>query len=134
MSRKPENTFISGVHRHLPAGIYHMKNSNAYLGGVPDVWYSGPLSDLWVEYKFIESISRNGVKPNLSELQREWLDARTREGRNCAVIVGNPDGGVILTEAAQWNNTFTKVAFSALVKDRKTVAQWIAAVVGSKNP
>ena len=39
MSKGPENTFIGSVHKHLPAGLYHMKNHNAYVGGIA---YAGP--------------------------------------------------------------------------------------------
>lgn len=92
----PENTFISSVHRHLPVDIYHMKNHNQYNGGIPDVWYSGPKGDLWIEYKFIVVPKRpeTAIKIDLSELQKNWLSARHAEGRSVAVVVGSKEGGV----------------------------------------
>mgnify|MGYP003609555235 CR=1 FL=1 len=52
MSRKPENTFIASVHKHLPVGLYSMKNHNQYNAGIADVWYSAKR-DWWIEYKFL---------------------------------------------------------------------------------
>ena len=96
MSRGPENTFIASVHKHLAPAVYSMKNHNEYNGGIADVWYDGPLGDLWVEYKFITVPKRDDtiVKIDLSELQKNWLRDRHKNGRNVAVIVGCKDGGV----------------------------------------
>lgn len=91
----PENTFISSVHRHLPVGLYHMKNHNQYNGGIADVWYSGAKADLWIEYKFISTPKRDAtvVVPGLSELQKDWLRSRHLEGRSVGVIIGSKEGG-----------------------------------------
>lgn len=68
---------------------------NMYRGGTPDVWYSGPRGDLWVEYKWIPRVPKRGtVVPELSALQLDWLTKRKAEGRNVMVIVGAPGGGV----------------------------------------
>ena len=40
---KPENSFITGVHRYVQS--YYMKNHNEYNGGIADVWYSGEKRD-----------------------------------------------------------------------------------------
>ena len=96
MSRGPENTFIASVHKHLAPAVYSMKNHNEYNGGIADVWYDGPLGDLWIEYKFITVPKRDDtiVKIDLSELQKNWLRDRYDNGRNVSVIVGCKDGGV----------------------------------------
>lgn len=97
MSSKPETTFIQSIHRHLPKEVYREKMANPYRGGTPDVWYSGYKNDLWVEYKFIPKLAvRVPNKIEVSELQRLWLEARQSEGRNVAVIVGHPGGGMVL--------------------------------------
>jgi hypothetical protein len=95
MSAKPENTFISSVHKHLPVELYHMKNNNPYNSGIADVWYSGVEQDLWVEYKFLVIPKRGdtvidlvgGKNPSISALQQTWLKDRDVEGRNVGVIV-----------------------------------------------
>ena len=96
MARKPETQFISGVHKYLPSGIYHMKNHNAYVAGIADVWYSGTPFDLWAEYKYVPAKRPQvPVVPNLSIQQLRWITDRKHEGRNVWVIVGCESGGVI---------------------------------------
>lgn len=131
MSRGPENTFISSVHKHLPAGLYRMKNHNAYVGGIADVWYSG-VRDLWVEYKFIVVPKRpetridllTGKNPAISYLQQEWLRSRHGEGRSVGVIVGSKDGGIWLPGLA-WDQTYTAAGFLKHLKSRKELADEI---------
>ena len=119
----PENTFIGSVHRHLPAGIYSMKNHNQYNGGIPDVWYSGPTGDLWIEYKFIVIPKRDDtpINVNLSELQKDWLAARHDEGRRVGVIVGSKNGGVWMPGTV-WQIPHTAKSFSAAMVGRPGLA------------
>lgn len=131
MSRGPENTFISSVHKHLPAGLYRMKNHNQYNGGIADVWYSG-VRDLWVEYKFIAVPKRpetridllTGKNPAISYLQQEWLRSRHGEGRSVGVIVGSKDGGIWLP-GVTWDQTYTTADFLKHLKSRKELADEI---------
>ena len=131
MSRGPENNFISSVHKHLPAGLYRMKNHNQYNGGIADVWYSG-VRDLWVEYKFIAVPKRpetridllTGKNPAISYLQQEWLRSRHGEGRSVGVIVGSKDGGIWLPGVA-WDQTYTAADFLKHLKSRKELADEI---------
>ena len=128
MSKGPENTFIGSVHKHLPAGIYRMKNHNAYVGGIADVWYSG-VRDLWVEYKFIVVPKRpdtvidliTGKNPAISYLQQEWLRSRHEEGRSVGVIVGSKDGGVWFP-GLTWDATYPAKKFLSLLQTRKDLA------------
>lgn len=128
MSQGPENTFIGSVHKHLPAGIYRMKNHNQYNGGIADVWYSG-VRDLWVEYKFIVVPKRpdtvidliTGKNPAISYLQQEWLRSRHEEGRSVGVIVGSKDGGVWFPGLA-WDTTYPAKKFLSLLQTRKDLA------------
>ena len=128
MSQGPENTFIGSVHKHLPAGIYHMKNHNQYVGGIADVWYSG-VRDLWVEYKFIVVPKRpdtvidliTGKNPAISYLQQEWLRSRHEEGRSVGVIVGSKDGGVWFP-GLTWDATYPAKKFLSLLQTRKDLA------------
>lgn len=104
-----------------------MKNHNQYVGGIADVWYSGPKGDLWVEYKFITVPKRNDtlIDFGLSDLQKEWLGARYREGRSVAVIVGSKEGGVVWTAPTAWENRCTAAIFRELLISRKQLADFI---------
>lgn len=128
----PENTFISSVHRHLPKGLYYMKNHNEYVGGIADCWYSGSAADLWVEYKFIDEPKRpdtvvdliSGKYPKISALQQDWLEGRHAEGRKIGVIVGTQRGGVWYP-GMSWQTAVVAKKFSSQVVDRAQLANTI---------
>ncbi len=127
MSRKPESTFIASVHRHLPPELHREKMCNPYSSGTADVWYSGNHADLWVEYKFIPKIpvrDNTLIVPELSALQLEWLEGRHGEGRNVALIIGCPEGGVLYRNGG-WRSPCQAGYFRKALKDRKTLADWI---------
>lgn len=126
----PENTFIASVHRHLPTGLYHMKNHNQYNGGIPDVWYSGPAGDLWIEYKFVALPKRDNtiISIELSELQKNWLRARHTEGRTVGVIVGCKEGGVWFPSLS-WETESTSAQFRASVESRQRLSATIIRIV-----
>ena len=135
----PENTFIGAVHRHIPVipGRYHMKNHNAYVGGVADMWYSAGVSDLWIEYKFIKVPVRDstiidligGKKPSISDLQQEWLRGRHLEGRNVGVLVGSKAGGVWFP-GVEWDRTYSAKEFRDRLKTRQQLAELIISLTG----
>lgn len=130
----PENTFIASIHRHLPAGRedpYWMKNNNLYTSGIWDVWYSGMVRDLWVEYKFEKLPKRpNTVVPiDLSALQLDWGKARHEEGRNLAVIVGTTRGGVIFTNR-EWEHPLKQSMFVDRLMLPVDIARWIMQATG----
>ncbi len=127
MSAKPETTFINALHRKLPKSVYHMKNNNPYTGGIPDCWYSGQLGDVWVEFKYLPSMPvRADVHPAklLSALQMEWLNGRYAEGRNVAVIIGAPKGGVLLVDRA-WEMSLSPQLFASLIRSKDDLIEWI---------
>jgi len=127
MAVKPETTFSKGVLAHIPRNVYHMKNNNPYLGGVPDLWFSGSSADLWVEVKYLPRVPwRDSVVPTelLSKLQAQWLERRHREGRQVAVIIGCPDGGVVLP-GITWQDEISATRFVARIQSRPALAQWI---------
>ena len=127
MSAKPETTFINALHRKLPTSVYHMKNNNPYTGGIPDLWYSGQAGDLWVEFKYLPSMPvRADVHPAklLSALQMEWLNGRYAEGRNVAVIIGAPKGGVLLVDRA-WEMSLSPQLFASLIRSKDDLIEWI---------
>lgn len=132
---KPETTFYTSVHRHLPSidDLYRVKMSNDYVAGIPDVWYSGKKADLWVEWKFIKVPVRDdtvidlcgGKKPPLSALQQDWLRCRYEEGRNVCVIVGCEAGGVVMISPFEWETPIQAVQFRRALWSRKEIAAWI---------
>ena len=129
MSSKPESSFTRGVHKYLPPRLHFEKMNNPYSSGTPDVYYSGTRADLWVEYKFLPKLAvRATNKIELSELQRLWLDSRHKEGRNVAVIVGCPDGGVILR--APFPREISTPDFQQAMIPRKQLAEWISTQTG----
>lgn len=138
MSSGPENKFIAAIHRLLPASVYHMKNHNVYTGGVADVWYSGRLGDLWIEYKFTVLPKRpgtivslvNDTKPMLSMLQQEWLRDRRKEGRDVAVVLGTPEGGIWF-RGDEWDKPHRADALRALLLSKNEIAKTIQARVDS---
>ncbi len=127
----PENTFIQSVHRHLPAQLYRMKNNNQYNSGIPDVWYSGRKSELWVEFKYLAVPKRpyTLIKINLSELQKNWLRNRHAEGRQVAVVVGCTEGGVYF-DGLSWDQDYTANDFRRLIEPRDALAKKIQERVG----
>ena len=107
-----------------------MKNHNQYNGGIPDVWYSGPAADLWIEYKFVALPKRENtlITIELSELQKNWITSRDAEGRSVGVIVGSKDGGVWFP-GTTWGAEITMLQFRASIESRKTLADRIARFV-----
>ena len=135
MSSGPENTFIRSVHKFLPPGLYHMKNHNQYVSGPADVWYDGPRTDMWAEYKFIVVPKREttvidlvgGKNPLLTPLQQKWLADRHDNGRTVMVIVGCAAGGVVFP-GRSWEQPIDAAAFVRRLQSRRDLADMIKAI------
>lgn len=122
---KPESTFIKSVHKHTTC--YHEKMCNPFTSGTPDVWYSGPKGDLWVEYKYLTSLPslpRTVLKPALSARQALWLRREHLHGRNVAVILGSPKGAVVFRNL-EWEGGISLADFQSRLQSRAQTAQWI---------
>ena len=134
MSTKPESTFIGSVHKKFSGKKpYIEKMYNPLRSGTPDVYYSGDVGDLWVEYKFIPRIPRSAeILPDLTPRQRRWLNDRFAEGRNVAVVLGTPDGGVIYRDQ-EWNNPLSSTELVSRIVSRVDVARWITSQVGASQ-
>jgi hypothetical protein len=126
MSIKPESQFIKSIHNHLDHGMYSMKNHNAYVAGVPDVWYSGNKSDLWTEYKYktVATLTARAV-PDLTPQQLRWITQRQQEGRNVWVILGIKPGGVIFRSITDITLGIPAKVFMSRIQTRKELAQEI---------
>ncbi len=129
MSSKPETTFIRSVHRFIPK-VYAEKMNNPWRRGTADVWYSGVVGDLWVEYKYVERIPNSKeILPDVTSQQAKWLGNRFDEGRNVAVVLGTPTGGVIYRDR-EWLKPLDPQIFTSCIVERRKIAQWILAQVG----
>lgn len=95
---------------------------NPFRGGTFDDWYSGYPNDLWIEYKY--QVSLGSVKPALSPLQYLWGSQRFDEGRNVAVIVGMPQGGIVLYRE-EWESRIPVLEVERRLIKRKDLARLI---------
>lgn len=134
MAIKPESSFIQSINKQkILRETYFEKTNNPFRSGIADVWYSGALGDLWVEYKYEPSLPKiKEYRPDLSARQLKWLGDRRDEGRNVAVILGLPEGGVIYTDKA-WLLEFTQAELMARSLSRPEIAQWIFEQVGTSK-
>lgn len=129
MSTKPESNYISSIHKQLPTSVYKEKMYNPLRRGTPDVWYSGNGGDVWIEYKYLPKLPKVIVATKLlTALQTLWLQARAHEGRNVRVIIGSPQGAVVLT-ADQLSSRLDPTDF---VMSKKQVAEYICDQVNNR--
>jgi hypothetical protein len=133
MTRGPESRFIARVNRRLPDGVYYEKMANPYRRGTADNWYSMKGGgDLWVEYKYLPKLPKRAmVHPEklLSPQQLKWLNDRHDEGRSVAVVIGCPEGGVLLTNR-KWNTPITAGDFAANVHPLDRLAHCLVVWMG----
>lgn len=103
------------------------------MRGVPDCWYSGSISDLWNEHKYLKSV------PALLDLtdqrrltlhQQMWLEQRHQEGRNVAVIVGHPEGAVLFRDL-DWKEPISRDVFLARSLTISEMAQELVSCLGA---
>ena len=131
MAAKPETTFINSIRRLIP-DVFSENNNNPFRSGQADIWYSGRLGDLWVEYKYTKPLRPlTPFRPDTSALQNRWLGNRLDEGRNIAVVVGHP-GGAIVYRAREW---LVSAPFGEHLErsiTRKELATWILNQVGTQ--
>lgn len=124
-----EHHYIRSIHDRLKRAkpeLYIWKINDPYQGGVADAYYSG-AQDLWVEFKFVKALpKRDGtaVDIGLSQLQKNWLTSRHREGREVAVVVGSPDGSLILP-GISWDRVISAADFLSSRVDKNDVVAYI---------
>ena len=128
-----ENQFRNSIHRHLNRNLIHQeKMHNPFRGGTFDDWYSANPNDLWIEYKYQPKVAAINLatsgSPSLSALQYQWGTQRFHEGRNVAVIVGMPYGGVIL-KFDEWQKRIPILEVESRILKRKQLAEIIAQFV-----
>ena len=86
-----ERHFINKIHKRLSSDIYKWKINDAYHGGVPDVFYSGPGGHCFVEYKYKKELPKKHntfIKFGVTAQQCAWLNARKDEGVPVFIALG----------------------------------------------
>lgn len=125
-----EHSFIRSVHRYLPLELFKWKIHDTFAGGVPDTFYAGPSSILFVEYKYVKKLPKRDsstLKTSLSPQQIQWLNRMTDFNQRAAVVIGCEETAVIL-ENKEWENPLSKLEYLKRAVPRKAVAEWIASV------
>lgn len=122
-----EHGFIRYVHSKLSPALRKWKIHDTFAGGVPDAYYLGPRSDLWIEYKYVKLLPirpTTTVKTSLSELQKEWLNDLRKCKRPCALVIGHEQRAVVL-HGGRWNTDITTHEFLETSISRKELVGWI---------
>lgn len=95
----PETRYIQKIHRQTKKipdiWTIRMQMGMGAPKGIPDVLYRGPKSDLWVEYKYVNDITKIRRIPwsKLSPFQKEWFTRTINiRSKNTALIVGDEQG------------------------------------------
>lgn len=128
-----ESDFIASVRKKLTPDVYALKLNLPYTAGVPDCWYSGAKSDMWIEYKFLKQLPRT-IDPRklLSPLQAKWITDRAAENRKVAVVIGSSDGHIILP-GLTWMTPLSRHAFHSQAVATRDVSTWIQAAVAKAH-
>ena len=118
-----ESGYTRKISKLIRRDVYTWKISDRFTAGIPDAYYSGTATDLWVEFKHIPTPPKTTKQcPALSKLQQKWLRDRMQEGRNVAVIVGlGARSGVILTGESMFKPIDLDNAISC-----QEIADWIS--------
>jgi hypothetical protein len=122
-----EHSFIRAVHGHLPPEVFRWKIHDTFAGGVPDAFYAGPASTLFVEYKYVKAFPKrptSPIKTTLSAQQIHWLNAMHQYSQPVAVVIGCEKQAVILQNKA-WDSTLSKEEFLSQAITFNNVSVWI---------
>lgn len=129
-----EKELYQAINRLLPKSIHHQSLTYGSIsyGGTPDRWYEGEYDDLWVEFKMLRHMPKDGiVRGDYSAKQLLWMERRYHRPRwkdeilmigDVVGIVGLPDRtAVIQTTPKEWREGIGHAAAMSL----KEVAEWI---------
>lgn len=125
-----EHTFSSKIIRKCrDKGIeLAWKINDNFAGGVPDAWFLGKGTTLWIEFKFLQELPKKGdtvLKPNLSKQQALWLSKLYNAEQPCAVVIGLPKEAIIIVDPMIWERgMLTKQARKNLITHDNLV-EWI---------
>lgn len=130
-----EHSFVRSIHRKLPGEIYTWKINDNYAGGVADAYYSSDGGDLWIEYKYLKTLPAKGsteIEIGLSGNQKIWLGGRFKEGRVVAVVVGSPEGNLILQHPDDWLRKIPKHEFISKAIETPEIVSYITRITTRK--
>lgn len=134
-----ETGLVKAIHRHLPKDYYTHSNtlSSQTTTGIPDRYYDGEgCYDLWVEYKMLDAMPRDGIVGRVDNKKRgcyrtrqyEWMERRWNNsydlphGPNVIGVIGLPNRkAVIQTTPTEWREG-SSIASAISFKE---VAAWI---------
>jgi len=120
-----ENQFRASIHKHLtPEKPHHEKMHNPFRRGTADDWYSGREGDIWVEYKWVSRLASIQADRLLTPLQNHWHEQRHAEGRQVFMIVGFPQGGIII-HPRDYSRRIPVPEVEERLRKRKEIAAWI---------
>ena len=125
MSQQKENQFRDSIHKHMTKESPHQeKMHNPFRGGTFDDWYTGVKRDCWVEYKYEAKLKSVHARKLMRPLQWRWGTERHKEGRFVFVIVGFPQGGIII-HRAEWDTRIPIVHVEQRIQKRKELAHYL---------
>lgn len=136
-----ESQFTQKIHKALrkkAPWLYVWKIRDTLAGGVADAYYSGPNGDMWIEYKYLTALPKRAstkIKTCLTEQQLQWLRARGAEGRAVFLVIGSPNGCLILgTKGCEIEgvNDITLADFIRSAVDIQQVISLITNVCGDR--
>lgn len=110
-----------------------MKLNLRFMAGVPDVWLSGSMSDVWIELKYMSTLPPV-VDPTklLSTLQQEWLTSRYAEGRTVGVLIGSSDGHLYF-HGLSWQCVVSREKWIQTGKKTKEIAEDLIDMLGERR-
>ncbi len=99
--------------------VFQWKINDNYAGGVPDLFIEGPISDLWLESKRIQTLPKRdttvidlcNTNQYLSKLQQIWL-ARRADVRGDAAVLVSHDAKAAIFFNREWEMPITTLAFT----------------------
>lgn len=122
-----EHSFIRAVHARLPPEVFRWKIHDTFAGGVPDAFYAGPASTLFVEYKYVKALPKREsttIKTCLTPQQVHWLNTLHDFNQPVALIVAIGDQALVLLDK-RWNTNISRTGFLQEAIPRNQVAAWI---------
>lgn len=125
-----EHSFIRAVHARLPPDLFRWKIHDTFAGGVPDAFYAGPASTLFVEYKYVKTLPKRDdtpIRTCLTPQQARWLNTLHDLNQPVALILGCGELALVLLEK-RWNTNISRKRFTEEAVPHKHIANWIERV------
>ena len=133
MSQQKENQFRDSIHKHMTKESPHQeKMHNPFRSGTFDDWYTGLKRDCWVEYKYRGKLQSVDCSKLLTDLQWRWGTERHKEGRLVIVIIGFPQGGLVV-HRNEWGKRIPISFVELRIQKRKELAAYLTRLTMGKK-